>query len=61
MEKYLSDLNTKKSPFYYTSRLTIAQKYLSADDKAAADKWLDVIINDKSAPSVVSANAQTLR
>ena len=61
VEKYLSDLNTKKSPFYYTSRLTIAQKYLSAGDKASADKWLDVIINDKSAPSVVSANAQTLR
>lgn len=61
VEKYLSDLDTKKSPFYYTSRLTIAQKYLATGDKAAADKWLNVIINDKDAPAVVSATAQSLR
>ena len=30
-------------------------------DKAAADKWLNVIINDKDAPAVVSATAQSLR
>ena len=61
VEKYLSDLNTKKSPFYYTSRLVIAQKYLASDDRNSANKWLDVIINDADAPAVVSANAQTLR
>ena len=61
VEKYLSGLDTKKSPFYYTSRLTIAQKYLATGDKAAADKWLNVIINDKDAPAVVSATAQSLR
>ena len=59
--KYLSDLNTKKSPFYYTSRLVIAQKYLASGDRNSANKWLDVIINDADAPAVVSANAQTLR
>lgn len=61
VEKYLSDLNTKKSPFYYTSRLVIAQKYLASGDHNSANKWLDVIINDADAPAVVSANAQTLR
>lgn len=61
VEKYLSGLNTKKSPFYYTSRLTVAQKYLAAGDKENANKWLDVIINDKDAPAVISANAQALK
>lgn len=61
VEKYLSDLDTKKSPYYYTACLTIAQKYISVGDKGAADKWLDKIINDKDAPAVISANAQTLK
>ncbi len=61
MEKYLSGLNTKKSPFYYTSRLVIAQKYLSEGNRDQANVWLDVIINDPDAPAVISANAQTLK
>lgn len=61
IEKYLSDLDTDASPFCYTARLTIAQKYLSVGDKANADKWLDKIINDKNAPAVISGNAQMLR
>ncbi len=61
VEEYLSDLNTKKSPFYYTSRLLVAQKYLSIGDKENANKWLDIIINDKDAPDIISANAQALK
>lgn len=61
VEKYLSDLNTKKSPFYYTAALTVAQKYLAEGDVAHANKWLDKIINDASAPSVISGTAQSLR
>ncbi len=61
MEKYLSDLDTKKSPFYFTSCLLIAQKYLASGDRIAADKWLDKIINDSDAPDVISANAQMLK
>lgn len=61
VEKYLSDLNTKKSPFYYTAALTVAQKYLSEGDVAHANKWLDKIINDADAPSVISGTAQSLR
>ena len=61
VEKYLSGLNTKSSPFYYTACLTIAQKYLSEDNTDAANKWLDKIINDHDAPASISATAQILR
>lgn len=61
VEDYLSDLDTKSSPFYYTASLTIAQKYLSDGDVQQANKWLDKIINDKNAPAVISVTAQTLR
>lgn len=61
VEKYLAGLNTKKSPYYYTAALTVAQKYLSEGDKATANKWLDKIINDVDAPAVVSASAQALK
>ena len=60
-KKYMSDMNTKRSPFFYTSRLMVAQKYLATGDKEKADKILDVIINDKNAPASISATAQTLR
>ncbi len=61
VEKYLSDLNTTSSPFYYTASLTIAQKYLATGDTENANKWLDKIINDKNAPAVISGNAAALR
>ncbi|MDR0741485.1 MAG: hypothetical protein LBF28_01805 [Rickettsiales bacterium] len=60
-EKYLSDLNTKSSPYHYSAMLLIAQKYLAAGDRAAANIWLDKIINDKTAPSIIAANAESLR
>jgi len=61
VEKYLAELNTKSSPFYYTASLTIAQKYLSEDNRDTANKWLDKIINDADAPASISATAQMLR
>ena len=60
-EQYLSDMNTKKSPFYYTSRLMIAQKYLADGNREMANKFLDVIINDTDAPESVLLSAQMLR
>ena len=39
----------------------VAEKYLAAGDKNAADKILDVIIKDSDAPSSVLAHAQMLR
>lgn len=61
VEKYLSDMNTKSSPFYYTSRLVVAQKYLASGDRDNANKWLDKIISDTDCPAVISATAQTLK
>lgn len=61
VEKYLSDLNTKDSPFYYSASLTIAQKYLASGDTENANKWLDKIINDNDAPAVIAGNAAALR
>ena len=60
-EKYLSSMDTKKSPFYYTSRLMVAEKYLADGNKDAADAILDVIIGDSDAPRSVSAHAQMLK
>ena len=61
VEEYLDSLDTKRSPYYYTSRLVVAQKYLSEGDKSSANKWLDVIINEDETPAMISANAQALR
>lgn len=61
VEKYLEPLNTKKSPFYYSARMLVAKKYISAGDKKTGTKILDKIINDKDAPAVISANAQALK
>ena len=61
VKDYLSDLDTKSSPFYYTSRLLIAQKYLADGDRDSANKWLDRIISDKNAPSVIVGAAESIR
>ncbi len=61
VEKYLSDLDTKKSPYYYVSRLMVAQKYLSEGNRKAANKILDAIISDADAPATITATATSLR
>ena len=61
VEKYLSPLTTKSSPFYYTAMLTIAQKYIAEENRDAADKWLNKIINDKDAPASIYATAEMLK
>jgi len=60
-ENYLSDMDTKKSPLFYLSRLMVAQKYLATGDRDAANKFLDVIINDSDAPESIVTNAQMLK
>ena len=61
MKKYLSGMDSKSSPFYYTARITLAQKYLTSGDKAAANKILDDLIADKNTPSTIAATAASLR
>ena len=59
--EFLSPMDTKSSPFYYTAVLTIAQKYIADDKRDAANKWLDKILNDDNAPAVIRADAEMLR
>lgn len=61
MKNYLSEMDSKSSPFYYTARITLAQKYLSENNQDAANKILDEIIADKNTPSSIAAMAATLR
>lgn len=61
VEKFLSPMDTKNSPFYFTACLTIAQKYVSDGNRDAANKWLDKILNDNDAPAVIRADAEMLR
>lgn len=61
LEKYLKDMNSKTSPFFYTARLMVAEKYLSENNKDKADAILDLIINDEDAPDSVVSTAQMLR
>ena len=41
--------------------LTIAQKYLAANDRDNANKWLDKIISDSDCHAEISGVAQTLK
>ena len=61
LEKYLKDMDSKTSPFFYTARLMVAEKYLSENNKDKADAILDLIINDEDAPDSVVSTAQMLR
>ncbi len=61
LEQYLSDMNTKKSPFFYTARLMVAEKYLSENNRDKAMPVIDMIVNDEDAPSSVVATAQMLK
>lgn len=61
MKKYLSGMDSKSSPFYYTARITLAQKYLTSGDTAVANKILDDLIADKNTPSTIAATAASLR
>ncbi|MCL2331245.1 MAG: tetratricopeptide repeat protein [Proteobacteria bacterium] len=60
-EKFLSSLQTKRSPFYYTGLLLVAQKYIAAGDHDSARRALDKITTDKDAPATISAMAESLR
>ena len=61
VQKTLSDMNTKSSPFYYTATLTIAQKYLADGNREMVNKWLNKIVNDNEAPASVMSIATTLK
>lgn len=60
-ERYMAPLQTKRSPFYYTGLLLVAQKYLAENDTDSARVWLDRITSDKDAPAGIAAEAEMLR
>jgi len=59
--KFLSPMNTKKSPFYYTARLMVAEKYLANGKEMEARKIIATIINDENTPKSILAHAQMLK
>jgi hypothetical protein len=60
-EQYLAPVQTKRSPFYYTGMLLVAQKYLAAGDAVPARRWLDKITSDKDAPASIAVEAEMLK
>ncbi len=60
-EKFMAPLDTKRSPFYYSAALLVAQKYLSVSDKESANRWLDKIMSDKNVPVNIYGAAQMLK
>lgn len=61
LEKFLSNLTTKKSPYYYSALLIIAQKYSYENNDKKKNFYLDKIINDKDTPAIISISVETLR
>ncbi len=61
VEKYLRGTDTKNSPYYYTARLMVAQKYLAEGDRESGIKILDKIVADKDAPADILTTAESLR
>ena len=61
LEKFMAPLQTKRSPYYFTGLLMVAEKYIAENDKAGAARWLDKIISDKDAPASIAGMAETLR
>jgi hypothetical protein len=59
-QKMLSPLLTKRSPFYFTGLLLVAEKYLSENDANEARPFLRKISSDKDAPMSISSAAEIL-
>jgi len=60
MQKLLSPLLSKRSPFYFSGMLLIAEKYLSENNSAAAVPYLQKIMEDKDAPATILGAATML-
>jgi hypothetical protein len=59
-ERALVPLMTKRSPFYYTALYLVAMRYAEDGDRAAGRKYATKIIDDKSAPLAIAAQAEAL-
>ena len=59
-QKMMAPLLTKRSPFYFTGLMLVAQKYLSLNSPEKARPFLERIISDNTAPVSISAQAELL-
>jgi hypothetical protein len=60
LQKMMSPVLSKRSPFYFTGLLITAEKYLSEGKKAEAKLLLKKITSDKDAPISVLGTAEML-
>jgi len=59
-QNMLAPLLTKRSPFYFTGLLLVAQKYLATGNRDDARPFLRKITSDADAPATISATAEML-
>ena len=59
-QKMLAPLLTKRSPFYYTGLLFVAEKYMSEGKTAEAKPFIKKITADETAPASIAAVAEML-
>jgi hypothetical protein len=59
-QNMLAPLLTKRSPFYFTGLLLVAQKYLAEGKRDDARPFLRKITSDADAPATISAAAEML-
>jgi len=60
-ESFLSPLQNRRSPFYYTALLVIAQKHIAAGDDQSAQRFISRITMDGNAPVSIRLEAEMLR
>ncbi|MDR3208405.1 MAG: tetratricopeptide repeat protein [Rickettsiales bacterium] len=59
-QKMLAPLLTKRSPFYYTGLLFVAEKYLSENKSGEARQFIKKITSEPNAPASIAAAAEML-
>jgi hypothetical protein len=59
-ERMMAPVLSKRSPFYFTGLYLVATKYVSEKNYPVARGFLNKIITDKNAPTVIAAQAEAL-
>ncbi len=59
-DKFMAGLQTKRSPYYFTGMLMVAQKYIADGQPEKAEKYISAIVSDSEAPGSIVAIAQML-
>jgi hypothetical protein len=59
-QKMLAPLLTKRSPFYYTGLLFVAEKYMAENKVAEARQYIRKITSEPTAPASIAATAEMM-